>query len=89
MTGVEREDLKRRPAYVRVLVANRTGCAFLAANRRHTDINVVTKQSELPTDENARRQEALHCRAVGAYTLCLPNPMDATALLRKNCLILK
>ena len=89
MTGVEREDLKRSPSYVRVLAANRTGCAFLAANRRHAEIRMVTKQSELPTDENARRQEALHCRAVGAYTLCLPKPVDATALLRKNCLILK
>ena len=89
MTGVRKEDLRAEPAYVRVLAANSVGCAFMAGNRRDPALSVVTRQADIVRDTNAERQERLHERAVSLYTLCLKNPQDIRALMRKNPTILK
>ena len=89
MVGVGAEDLRTSPAYVRVLAANPTGCSFLAKNRKTARIPTVTRQAELPNDAAAQRQETLHRRAVGLYTLCLPQPTSIEMLMKKNPKIIK
>lgn len=89
LIGVERADYKRSASFVRVLAANRIGCAFLAEKRKMSRIPTVTRQAEIPDDEPAKRQEELHKKAVGIYTLCLPTPIDPGVILRKNPLIFK
>ena len=89
LIGTERADCKRPSAFVRVLAANRVGCAFLAEKRKTSRIATVTRQAEIPDNAQAKRQEMLHRRAVGLYTLCLPTPLDPSTLLRKNPLIFK
>ena len=89
MTGVTRADLKAIPAYVRVLAANPAGCAFLSKNRKNDALPTVTRQSDLPVGESAKRQILLQERAISLYALCLERIFDVGAFLRKNALILK
>lgn len=89
LTGVGKEDLRAELSYVRVLAANAVGCACLARQRRDPSLITATRQGEIPTHEQASRQEELHRRAVGLYGMCLKTPIDATMFLRKNPMISK
>ena len=89
MTGVTKNDLRANPAYVRVLAANAVGRAFLAKNRKIESLPTVTRQSDLPKTEAAKRQIQLHERAISFYSLCLKQSLDASSFLRRNALILK
>lgn len=89
LTGVGREDLRRAPAYTRLLAANDVGCAYLSAQRKQKTLDVVTKQSEIPLTEDAQRQARLHQNALSLYTLCLPTARAVGELLVKNPVILK
>lgn len=88
LTGVTREDLRREPAYARLLGANAEGRAFLAGRRREGEIPILTKQSELPKNADAERQDALHQRALSLYGLCLPMPIAPATLLRQKPILL-
>lgn len=80
MTAVKHEDVKLLPVYTRLLGAKCAGRAFLAMQRkRENAFPVVTKQAELPTTEQARRQSMLEMRACALYTLCMPKPMPTAA----------
>ncbi len=81
VTGVKPEDLRRHPAYVRLLGANAVGCAFLAGVRRSASIPVVTRQSDIPMGEAADAQFDLECRARAFFTLSQPTAADAVGAL--------
>lgn len=94
--GVTEDDLRTPPTYTTLLAATPRGCAFLRAchaSRRAamkgggvmTDsIPIVTK----PADAPEGRQTELSRRADALFTLCLPNPTEAAAPLRRSACIL-
>lgn len=88
LAGVTREDLRRAPAYVRLLGANAEGRTFLAQMRKEGQIPILTKQSELPRNADAERQNALAFRALSIYSLCLPKPIAPAAFLRQKPMLL-
>ena len=73
MVGVTAEDVRAKASYVRLLAANKSGCAYLAALRHASEIAVVTRQGDLPTDASTERQHALEAREKSLYSLCLPD----------------
>ena len=89
MTGVKKEDLIAPPAHVRLLAANRVGCALLAQMRRDGALPVVTRVADIPKTPESARQEELHARALSLYSACLKNPVSPPALLAKKPRILK
>ena len=71
LTEITAEDLKTDPAYARLLAANATGCEFLAACRKKGgELPIVTRRTDLPDTDAARRQSELETRAFALYTLC-------------------
>lgn len=71
LSGVTREDMAARPAYLKLLAADPTGCKFLADTRKTRTIPVVTRCSEVRgLGEKAERQRELSLRADGLYALC-------------------
>ncbi len=70
LTGVTGEDLRRAPAYTRLLAANERGCRFLANTRKTGEIPMLTRRTELPSDPATARQEELERRAYALYDLC-------------------
>ncbi len=74
-------DLSRPPSYVRLLAASRAGCALLSSRRRAGQICVVTRQGDIPATPEAERQSELEAREKALYTLMLPHPASAKALL--------
>lgn len=87
LTGVTWQDLRREPAYAVLLAANRTGCRFLAEQRRRRSISVVTSHAGIPHTASAARQEALTRLAFSLYTLCLPKPMPSDTFLHCSSVI--
>ena len=87
LTGVTREDLRRSPAYVRLLAANERGCAFLAACRKTSELPVVTRKIDLPTSDEAKKQTAWAEKAYALYTLCTPKNGSCEGLWRQNPVI--
>ena len=79
--GVTPADVRVSAAYVRLLAANKTGCAYLAQMRRAPEITVITRQGDLPSDTTAKRQQALEMREKSLYSLCLPDTDVAKTLL--------
>jgi predicted nucleotidyltransferase len=78
-------DLRAWPAYTTLLAANGRGRAYLKEwKRKHKDASpdfaVVTK----PADAPEGRQRALSEASDALFTLCLPTPTDAGALLRRG-----
>jgi predicted nucleotidyltransferase len=79
------EDVKAWPSYTTLLAANGRGRAYLKEWKRQnkdTDhgFRVVTK----PADAPEGRQRDLSESADALFTLCLPRPADAGALLRRG-----
>lgn len=88
LLSVKEEDLRAPVPYVRLLAATRAGCAYLASRRRAEGICVVTRQGDIPAGEAAERQRALEARAYALYSLMLPQPTNAHALLCRPPVIL-
>ena len=87
LTGVAREDLRRSPAYVRLLAANERGCAFLAACRKGAEISVVTRRGDLGEAPDAKIQTAWAEKAYALYTLCTPGTASCEGMWRQNPVI--
>ncbi len=87
LTGVTSADLRRSPAYVRLLAANRRGCELLSALRHTATLPVVTRRADLPDTPDAQRQALLEERAWSLYALCqkdralLPSPWRRKAVI--------
>ncbi len=99
-TGVGPQDIRTAPVYTALLAANAAGRQFLRIYEKkmstrsgcrdsrtvdHTDgeispLAVITK----PANALACRQRILCQRADSLFTLCLPRPAEAGALLRKT-----
>ncbi len=84
LTGIAREDLHTRPAYVRLLALGPRGRSFLSRCRREGEIPVVTRRADLPFTPEAARQAAWEERAYGLYALCMPRIHPGDALWRQN-----
>ncbi len=84
LTGVTPDDLRRAPAYVRLLAANDAGRAFLSACRRTAALPVITRLSELPQSREAEAQRALSERAWSLYRLTSPTPLPADDLWKRG-----
>lgn len=87
--GVTEADVQSLPQYTTLLGANARGCAYLRALRKAGKagvdglLPVVTKPADVP----ACRQSALARAADALFTLCLPTPAPAGALMRKGPVI--
>lgn len=88
LTRVREQDLRRKIAYVRLLAANRTGCAYLASVRKSATVPVVTRQTDLPEAPEARAQFALEARAAALYAMTLPTRESGETLLRHTPVIM-
>ncbi len=84
LLGVTAVDVRRSPAYTRLLGCNSKGEKFLAATRKTREIPMVTRQSNLPTGNDAERQTALTVRAEALYALCNPHPTPAGAFFKEK-----
>lgn len=75
-------DLRAMPSYTTLLAATKRGCAYLKAWQKAggEDPVVITK----PADAPAGRQRELGEDADALYTLCLPTPTDAGAMIRRS-----
>ena len=89
LTGVEEADLRREPAYAVLLVANDTGCRFLADRKKTRSVEVVTCHGDIPKTEDARRQEQLTRAAFALYGMMLPTPQTTDVFLRRSSEILR
>lgn len=88
MLGVMPEDMKREPAYVRVLAANTKGLSLLKDMSERSRIPIVTKLSELAKKElTCERQYVLSRRAQALYTLMLPKPLPSYELFKRSVTI--
>lgn len=76
LTGVAQDDLRRSPAYTRLLAANVVGCRFLADARNASAMPVVTRRTDLPNTSDAMRQEEQERRALALYALCQPTAKE-------------
>lgn len=89
LTEITDADLRARPTYVRLLVANTVGCAFLANHRRTSEIPVVTRRTDLPSDPSAQHQAVLEERAAALLSYCFPSIPRGADLWTQAPLILK
>jgi len=90
LAGVTAQDLKTRPAYLRLLAADKKGLAYLAATRGTRALPVVTKQADVAAlGETAGRQRELSRRADGLYALCCADPVLPAALQTAKPFLLK
>ncbi|MBQ9785649.1 MAG: nucleotidyltransferase family protein [Clostridia bacterium] len=87
LARVGERDLRGEIAYVRLLAANRTGCAFLAQIRKSATIPVVTRQTDVPETAAARAQLALESRARDLYAMTLPTRESGEVLMRRTPVI--
>ncbi len=87
LTRVREQELRRKIAYVRLLAANRTGCAYLASVRKSATVPVVTRQTDLPESPEARAQFAMESRAAALYAMTLPTRESGETLLRRTPVI--
>ena len=85
--GVTPDDLRARPAYTTLLGATARGCAHLKALGKADagPIPVVTK----PADAPACRQSDLRRLSDALFTLCLPSPAGAEALIGRSPVIIR
>ena len=83
------EDLQAPIAYVRLLAANGTGCAFVSSIRRFSGLPVLTRKTDLPTSDAAKRQFEWEQKSAHLYALCAPIFQDPSAQLRRVPLILE
>jgi predicted nucleotidyltransferase len=88
LTGVTEEDLRAPVGYARLLGATKRGCAYLAEQRKKSDLPVVTRNKDLPATVEALRQWELDRRARGLYALTLPVCSgEDTALVRSPVIL--
>jgi hypothetical protein len=84
LTSITEEDLRREPAYAVLLVANATGCRFLAERKKTRSVAVVSCHGDIPKSSDARRQEQLTRAAFALYGLMLPTPQATDVFLRRS-----
>ena len=84
LCGVEPEDVRRPPAYVRLLAASRAGCEYLASIRKTCPLTIVTKPAHLPDSEQATRQRTIEKRLEALVTLTYPTPKSAFYLIKQH-----
>lgn len=73
LTETASDDLRSSVAYAHLLAANATGRRFLSETRKKSSLPIVTRRTDLPTTEDAARQEERERRALALYALCHPS----------------
>ncbi len=81
MCGVRPADVRRPPAYARVLACSNAGKGYLRAIRKKTTFSLITKPSDIPSTVAAGRQHVLEQSVASLYTLALPTPRAAGLFL--------
>ena len=84
LTGIRREDLSRSVSYVRLLAANERGRRFLSLCRKGSELPIITRQSDLPTDPSAVCQAEWERRAWALYSLAVPGIGEAQDYRRQT-----
>ncbi|MBE6561712.1 MAG: nucleotidyltransferase family protein [Ruminococcaceae bacterium] len=87
LMGILLQDLRAMPRFTHLLAASRAGCAYLAQIRKSAGVQILTKPSDGPTEESARRQYEKQCEADRLYTLCMKNILSAGEYLRRTPII--
>ncbi|MCQ2428545.1 MAG: nucleotidyltransferase family protein [Clostridia bacterium] len=80
--GVKASELDSPPAYVRLLAADSEGRRIAAEARNKGGISIVTRVSDIPDTPEAVAQYRLESRSAALYSLLLPRPLPADALLK-------
>ena len=84
LCGVRPEDLRRPPAYVRLLAAGRKGCEYLSSIRKTCALPILTKPADVPFSDEAKRQRAVEERLEALLTLTYPNPKPTSYLIKQH-----
>lgn len=84
LCGVRPEDIRRPPAYVRLLAASRKGCEYLSSIRKTCPLPILTKPADLPSSNEAKRQRAIEERLEALLTLTYPIPKPASYLIKRH-----
>ena len=87
LTRIKQDDLRRSPAYTRLLAANAEGCRFLAEARKTSTMPIVTRRTDLLNTPDATIQEEHERRALALYALCQPTVRE-TDLWKRAPIIL-
>ncbi len=82
--GVTSSEAKSAPRFTRVLAMDKEGQAILHEARSKASISIVTKPSEDPADQEARKQKVLADRADAVFQLTKPKPTDGNAAMRTS-----
>ena len=84
LCGVRPEDVRRPPAYVRLLAAGRAGCEYLSSIRKTCPLTIVTKPAHVPDSDEATRQRTIEKRLEALVTLTYPTPKSAFYLVKQH-----
>ena len=82
--GVRPDDLRRPPAYIRLLAAGTTGCEYLSSIRKTCALPILTKPADVPASDEAKRQRAIEERLEALLTLTYPIPKPASYLIKQH-----
>ena len=81
-TGVGQEDLRKEPAFVRLLSASKRGREYIKS-KSEPSIPIVTRIREIPDTEEAQRQLELSLRFDALYSMIFPKLKEAFYFLKK------
>lgn len=84
LCGVRPEDVRRPPAYVRLLAASRKGCKYLSSIRKICALPILTKPADVPTTAEAQRQRGIEERLEALVTLTYPTPKPVSYLIKQH-----
>ncbi len=84
LCSVYPEDLRTPPAYVRLLAASKTGCAYLSSIRKTCTLPILTKPADLLSSPTALRQRTMEERLEALVTLAYPCPQPMSYLIKQH-----
>jgi len=88
MTGVKKSDMARLPEYVNLLGANKRGREYLASKRGKLPYEILSKASDIPRSDGAKRQAELSLRLDAIFTLSRKKELPEGEYLRRSPVII-
>ena len=88
LAGVMTADVKSAPAYTVLLGANARGRELLSAKRKTAKLPLVTKPSDIPDTNEAKRQRELSLTLDSIFSLALQKPTDLASAVARSPIII-